>query len=64
MDEAARQQFLYAFFPFIATYADETVLNEKDKINYHAFNPALFEFPAYEYFVTGEKIGDCGKMNL
>lgn len=47
----------------LATYADETVLNEKDKIDYHTFKPALFEFPTYAYFVTGEKIGDCGKMN-
>ena len=47
----------------LATYADETVLNEKDKINYHVFKPVLFEFPTYEYFETGEKIGDCGKMN-
>ncbi len=26
--------------------------------------PVLFEFPTYEYFVTGEKAGDCAKMNL
>ena len=25
--------------------------------------PVLFEFPTYEYFVTGEKVGNCGKMN-
>ncbi len=47
----------------LATYADETVLNDKGKIDYHVFKPVLFEFPTYEYFVTGEKIGDCGKMN-
>ena len=47
----------------LATYADDSVLNEKGKINYHVFKPLLFEFPTYEYFVTGEKIGDCGKMN-
>ncbi len=46
-----------------AVYADEGVLNEQGKINYHAFKPVLFEFPTYEYFVTGEKAGDCGKMN-
>ncbi len=46
-----------------ATYADETVLNEKDKIDYHIFKPVLFEFPAYEYFVTGDKVGNCGKIN-
>ena len=39
------------------------MLNEKGKIDYHAFKPVLFEFPTYEYFVTGEKVGDCGKMN-
>ena len=47
----------------LATYADESVLNEKGKIDYHVFKPVLFEFPTYEYFVTGDKIGDCGKMN-
>jgi flavin reductase (DIM6/NTAB) family NADH-FMN oxidoreductase RutF len=47
----------------LATYADEDILNEKGKINYHVFKPVLFEFPTYEYFVTGEKVGDCAKMN-
>lgn len=47
----------------LATYADDEVLNEKDKIDYHVFKPVLFEFPTYEYFVTGNKIGDCAKMN-
>ena len=47
----------------LATYADETVLNGKGKIDYHTFKPVLFEFPTYEYFVTGEKVGDCGRMN-
>lgn len=47
----------------LATYADESVLNEKGKIDYHVFKPVLFEFPTYEYFVTGEKVGDCAKMN-
>ena len=48
----------------LATYADESVLNDKDRIDYHVFKPALFEFPTYEYFVMGDKLGDCGKMNL
>ena len=39
------------------------VLNENGKIDYHVFKPVLFEFPTYEYFVTGEKAGDCAKMN-
>jgi len=47
----------------LATYADEAVLNEKGKIDYRTFKPVLFEFPTYEYFVTGEKVGDCGRMN-
>ena len=24
---------------------------------------SIFEFPTYEYFVTGGKVGNCGKMN-
>lgn len=51
------------FCKILATYAKESVLNEKDKINYHVFKPVLFEFPTYEYFVTGDKVGDCAKMN-
>ncbi len=47
----------------VATYADEAVLNEQGKIDYHTFKPVLFEFPTYEFFVTGEKVGNCGKMN-
>lgn len=47
----------------LATYAEESILNEKGKINYHVFKPVLFEFPTYEYFVTGDKVGDCAKMN-
>jgi flavin reductase (DIM6/NTAB) family NADH-FMN oxidoreductase RutF len=47
----------------LATYADESVLNGQEKIDYHTFKPVLFEFPTYEYFLTGEKIGDCARMN-
>ena len=47
----------------LATYADDGILNDAGKINYHTFKPVLFEFPTYEYFVTGDKVGDCGKMN-
>lgn len=47
----------------LATYAEEAVLNDKEKINYHTFKPVLFEFPTYEYFVTGDKVGNCGKMH-
>lgn len=47
----------------LTIYADESVLNDKGKIDYHVFKPVLFEFPTYEYFVTGDKVGNCGKMN-
>ena len=47
----------------LATYADDGILNDAGKIDYHTFKPVLFEFPTYEYFVTGGKVGDCGKMN-
>ena len=47
----------------LATYADESVLNGAGKIDYHVFKPVLFEFPTYEYFVTGDKVGNCAKMN-
>lgn len=45
------------------TYASEGILNEAGKIDYHVFKPVLFEFPTYEYFVTGEKVGDCARMD-
>lgn len=47
----------------LSVYADETVLNEKGRIDYHVFKPTLFEFPTYEYFETGGKLGDCARMN-
>ena len=63
-DNYELEHFDHFICRILATYADETVLNEKGKINYHVFKPVLFEFPTYEYFVTGEKLGNCGKMNL
>lgn len=47
----------------LAVYADDGILNEKGKIDYHTFKPVLFEFPTYEYFVTGDAVGNCGRMN-
>ena len=43
--------------------ADDCVLNADGKIDYHVFKPVLFEFPTYEYFVTGDAVGRCGRMN-
>ncbi|MDO5294212.1 MAG: flavin reductase family protein [bacterium] len=44
------------------TYAEESILNEAGKINYHTFKPVLFEMPTYEYFRTGDVIGNCMKI--
>ncbi len=57
------EHFDHFICKILATYADESVLDENGKLNYHVFKPVLFEFPTYEYFVAGGKVGDCGKMN-
>lgn len=44
------------------TYAEESILNEAGKVNYHVFKPVLFEMPTYEYFKTGDVIGNCMKI--
>lgn len=44
------------------TYAEESVLNEKDTVDYTVFNPVLFEMPGYAYLATGDKIADCLKL--
>lgn len=41
------------------TYAEENVLTETGKINYHLLKPVLFEMPTYEYLVTGDVLGKC-----
>ena len=45
-----------------SVYAEENVLNEAGKIDYHTLKPVLFEMPTYEYLRTGDVIGKC--MNL
>lgn len=40
-------------------HAEEGVLDENGKIDYHLLKPVLFEMPAYEYLRTGEVIGKC-----
>lgn len=51
------------FESFICTidhvYAEEAVINEADKLDYHTFKPVLFEMPTYEYLRTGDVIGNC-----
>lgn len=44
------------------TYAEESILNNKGKVDYHVFKPVLFEMPTYEYFRTGDCIGNCMKI--
>lgn len=44
------------------TYAEESVLNENGKVNYHVLKPVLFEMPTYEYLRTGDVIGNCMKI--
>ncbi len=41
------------------TYADDSVLNEKGKIDYNRLKPVLFEFPTYHYLRTGDIIAPC-----
>ncbi len=45
------------------TFADEKVLDEKGKIDYHILKPILFEMPTYEYLETGDVLGKCMTMH-
>lgn len=47
----------------IAVHAEESVLNEDEKIDYRILKPVLFEMPTYQYLRTGEIIGNCMQMN-
>ena len=38
------------------------MLNEKGAVDYTAFKPVLFEMPNYTYLETGEKLGDCLRL--
>lgn len=46
-----------------ATYAEEQVLTEGGKLDYHTLKPVLFEMPTYEYLKTGEVLGKCMSLN-
>ena len=56
---ALYRRFCRTFCTIAATYADEGVLTEDGKLNYHVLKPVLFEMPTYEYLRTGEVIGKC-----
>ncbi len=43
-------------------YADESILDENNKIDYDKFKPILFEKPSWKYLKTGEIVGKCRKM--
>ena len=45
------------------TFADESVLDERGRVDYRVLKPVLFEMPTYEYLRTGDVIGRCMKMN-
>lgn len=45
-----------------ATYADETVLDEDERLNYDVLKPVLFEMPTYQYLKTGKVLGKCMRM--
>lgn len=54
------------FENFICTidhvYAEENVVSEQGKLDYHTLKPVLFEMPTYEYLRTGDVIGKCMKI--
>lgn len=47
----------------VAVHAEESVLNEKGKIDYSVLKPVLFEMPTYQYLRTGDIIGNCMQLN-
>ena len=46
-----------------ATYAEETVLDKKGRLDYTALKPVLFEMPTYQYLRTGDVIAPCMSLN-
>lgn len=40
-------------------YAEESLLTERGKLDYHKLKPVLFEMPTYEYLRTGDVLGKC-----
>lgn len=45
-----------------ATYADESVLDSSDRLDYNNLKPVLFEMPTYQYLKTGKVLGKCMSM--
>ena len=42
-----------------ATYAEESILDENDKVDYAKLKPILFEMPTYSYLRTGDVVAKC-----
>lgn len=46
----------------VAVHAEESILDENNRISYDILKPVLFEMPTYQYLRTGEIIGNCMQM--
>ena len=44
--------------------ADESVLNDKDKIDFELLNPLAYDDITHSYYMTGEKIDNAFKPGL
>lgn len=42
-----------------ATYAEESVLDDKGRPDYSVLKPVLFEMPTYHYLKTGDMLAPC-----
>lgn len=42
-----------------AVYAEDSIINDRGRIDYEKLSPVLFDMPNYEYLETGKVIGRC-----
>lgn len=63
VDQFELESFDHFICKMLETYANEGILNAQGRIDYDIFKPVLFEGPTMGYYLTGEKVGDCGRMN-
>lgn len=43
----------------VAVYAEDSIINDRGRIDYGKLSPVLFDMPNYEYLETGKVIGRC-----
>ena len=43
----------------VAVYAEDSIIDDRGKIDYEELSPVLFDMPNYEYLETGKVIGRC-----